>query len=374
MIMYAPSRGADERKQRSVQRYGLGIKMTTDLLLLASRARRRLGWQDSISSSSVSHEVLHPERESRFRPAYCLQDELQKAKGTLHDVDLSKELLSVASGRRWTGATTHTHLQKIYLRGDRLLSPKGSKLVGNPRWKPRHDQNVATYTRAALRSSFIGSHFFGDWLRDDVATHLLAEIYGTPISVEHDNWVDTEFYLKVFRQSYDQLQWAYFDELHIFDDIHQNEHKAARLHVLRDRMRQLIGTRAGAGKIFYLMRGKSGEQRTIVNEPDLVNSLSKAGVEIISTEQDSALTNLKIMIDCAMVIGLGGSQLSHAIYSLGSGGSVLAILRPSYFYNPHYDWSSALGMKYGLMFADEVSGGYHINIDRLMKTIDLVLE
>lgn len=372
--MYDPGRAGDERKQRSAQLSGLGIKMTTDLLLLASRARRRLGRQDAIISSSVSHEVLYPESESHFEPAYFLQDELQKAKGTLHDVDLSKELHSVASGRRWTGATTHTNLRKIYLRGDRLLSPRGSKLVGNPRWKPRYDQIATTYTCAALRSSFIGSHFFGDWLRDDVATHLLAEIYGTPVSVAHASWVDTEFYLSAFRQSYDQLQWAYFDELHIFDDIHQNEHKAARLHVLRDRVRQLIGTRAGAGKIFYLMRGQSGEQRTIVNELDVINALSKAGVDIISTERDSALTNLKSMIDCAMVIGLGGSQLSHAIYALGTGGAVLAILRPSYFYNPHYDWSSALGMKYGVMFADEVSGGYHINIDRLMKTIELILK
>lgn len=371
--MYDPRCAVDERKQRAVQLSGLGIKMTTDLLLLASRARRRLGWQDAINSSSVSHEVLYPESESHFKPAYFLQDELQKAKGTLYDVDLSKELRSVASGRRWTGATTHTHLRKIYLRGDRLLSSRGSKLVGNPRWKPRQDQIAKTYTCAALRSSFIGSHFFGDWLRDDVATHLLAEIYGTPVSVAHASWVDTEFYLSAFRQSYDQLQWAYFDELHIFDDIHQNQHKAARLHVLRDRVRQLIGTRAGAGRIFYLMRGQSGEQRTIVNELDVINALSKIGVDIISTERDPALTNLRSMIDCSMVISLSGSHLSHAIYALGMGGAVLAILRPSNFYNPHYDWSSAIGMKYGLMFADEVSGGYHININRLMKTMELIL-
>lgn len=370
--MYDPSRHVDERKQRSVQASGLGIKITADLLLLASRARRRLGWQDAINSSLASHEVLYPEIESHFKPAYFLQDELLKAKGTLHDVDLSKELRSVASGRRWTGATTHTHFRKIYLRGDRLLSSKGSKLVGNPRLKPRHDQIVATYTCAALRSSFIGSHFFGDWLRDDAATHLLAETYGTPVSVAHAGWVDTEFYLSAFRQSYEQLQWAYFDELHIFDDIHQNEHKAARLHVLRDRVRQLIGTRAGAGRIFYLMRGQSGEQRTIVNEPDVINALSKIGVDVISTEGDPAMTNLRSMIDCSMVIGLSGSHLSHAIYALGKGGAVLTILRPSHFYNPHYDWSSAIGMKYGLMFADEVSGGYHININRLMKTIELV--
>src|SRR6185295_7631888 len=96
----------------------------------------------------------------------------------------------------------------------------------------------------ALRSSYIGCYFFGHWLRDDCATHLLAERFGAPKSMPTPTWPDRDGYLKLFGQSYGRLYRAYVRQLVLFDDIHQNANKAERFRTLRSRVAE--GRSSGA--------------------------------------------------------------------------------------------------------------------------------
>jgi hypothetical protein len=73
-----------------------------------------------------------------------------------------------------------------------------------------------------------------------------------------------------------------------------------------------------------------------------------------------------------MLISIEGSQLSHALYTLGDEGGVLTIQPPSRFFNSHMDWVRALNMRYGLVVGEERQSGFHLPVDDLLRTIDLM--
>jgi hypothetical protein len=223
----------------------------------------------------------------------------------------------------------------------------------------------------ALRSSLIGCYYFGEWLWQDSATHLLAEADGKVVSMPTPSWPHRADYLSLFAQSYTQIDNVYIRRLILYDDIAQNAHKANRLRTLRARLAQNRSHRTST-RVAYLMRGAGGKSRNISNEEEILECLTRRGVAILDPEKLSVPDLVTELFDSRIVIGVEGSQLCHAIFTLRDEGGVLAIQPPDRFFNSSMDWSRALNMRYGIVVGQQRETGFYLPGDDLLRTIDLM--
>ena len=156
-----------------------------------------------------------------------------------------------------------------------------------------------------------------------------------------------------------------------FEDRSHNSNKARRYRILREKIRRRFKP-VRPGGIVYLKRGRTGEPRDPRNEDAIMDILSRHGASVLRMEKTPPETTIRHLLDAEVVIGVEGSHLAHAVYTLRQGGGVIALHSPARFYNAHKDWADALGMRYGFVIGDENDGGYTVNPSDLLRTIDLV--
>jgi hypothetical protein len=340
--------------------------------------RRRLNLDVDLLESPASVDELHSGEIVTGNPCIALPGQYERIEAGAFGIDVAKEVAQLQGGPRKIGPTLRYAFDDvmisdatIYGRGRKkmfnLEAPPPSRSEGRGPGGPRWEE----YDEAAVRSSYIGCHFFGHWLRDDSATHLLASEYGTPISMPTPSWPDQAGYLAVFGQNSVMPRRARVRKLILFEDITQNAHKAARFRKLRALVAR--GRAAPASdRIVYLVRGSGGKQRSLVNEPEITDALARRGVAILQAEALGVQELLSGLFGARLVISVEGSQLSHALYTLRDAGGVLAIQPPNRFFNSHMDWARALGMRYGVVVGERREAGFHVPVADLLRTIDLM--
>ena len=339
--------------------------------------KRRLHLDVDLLESAASVDELHCGETITGHPCIALPGQYERIEAGAFGIDIAREVAQLQGGPRKIGPTLRYTFDDVLI-SDATIYGRGRRKMFNlqapaPRSEApgRGEPPWQEYDEAAVRSSYIGCHFFGHWLRDDSATHLLASEYGTPISMPTPSWPDQAGYLAVFGQSSLMPRRARVRRLILFEDITQNAHKAARFR----RLRALVahGRAAPAGdRIVYLARGSGGKQRVLVNEPELTDALARRGVAILQAEALGVQELLTGLFGARLVISVEGSQLSHALYTLRDAGGVLAIQPPNRFFNSHMDWARALGMRYGVVVGERREAGFHVPVADLLRTIDLM--
>ena len=222
----------------------------------------------------------------------------------------------------------------------------------------------------ALTSSHCGRFAFGHWVRDDVTTNLLADGFAELISTRGPHWPHAEGYQKLLGVSSRIVDKGDMDELFVFRDIGQNSHKAARYRELRRRLRESIKPERQGHKV-YLKRGSGGvKKRILSNEEELTRALADQGYVILDLTKDPLEFMMQTMLDMRLFISIEGSNINHALYSIGDGGGVLAISPPNMFNNAHKDWTSVLGMKYALAVGESDGAAFKVNVPELLTIAD----
>jgi hypothetical protein len=332
---------------------------------------KRVGFNVDDINGAASIEVLDA-GETVIGPAcIALPGQYERVRACAFGVDVTEELTQVQGGPRRIGPTQQIVLRDVTISQGTLYSRGRCKFFNY-----KLDQSAASWAEhdeVALRSSFLGCHFFGHWLRDDCATHMLAEQVGVPIGMPTPPWPDRAGYLKLFNQSHMELGRAHVRRLVLFDDISQNAHKAERLRALRTRV-ATGRTPQNTGHIVYLMRGAGGTRRSLLNEDEIASALERRGVIIVRSETLPVPELTSVLLGAKLVISIEGSQLSHALYTLDSHGGILIIQPPDRFFNSHMDWARALHMQYGIVVGEQRETGFHLPVDDLMRTIDLMLD
>jgi capsular polysaccharide biosynthesis protein len=176
----------------------------------------------------------------------------------------------------------------------------------------------------------------------------------------------------VFGQAYRELDRAVVRRLVLFDDISQNAHKVQRLRALRARVAKAAPSSATEGDIVYLMRGAGGKPRPLLNEAEVVEELTRRGVRILRAETLPVPQMIAELCGARMIIGVEGSQLSHALFTLRDEGALLTIQPPDRFFNSHMDWARPLNMRYGIVVGEARPSGFYLPIGDLLRTIDLM--
>lgn len=355
----------------------IGMRSRRTFEYLRCGVRRRLGLDTDLLRSAVAIDELHPGETITGNPCIALPGQYERIETCAFGIDIAREVAQLQGAPRKIGPTLRYTLEDviisgatIYGRGRRKifnLQVPLSRSEGRGSSRPRWEE----YEKAALRSSYVGCHFFGHWLGDDCATDLLAREYGTPMSMPTPAWPDQAGYLAVFGQHSVSPARARIGRLILFDDITQNAHKAARFRSLR----ALVArgrTASASGRIVYLMRGAGGKQRLLANEPEITDALSRRGVSIVKAETLGVPELISSLLGARMVIGVEGSQLCHAIFTLRDEGGLLVIQPPNRFFNSNMDWARALNMRYGLVVGEGCEAGFHLPVSDLLRTIDLM--
>ena len=318
--------------------------------------KRRLHLDVDLLESAASVDELHRGEIITGNPCIALPGQYERIEAGAFGIDIAKEIAELQGAPRKIGPTLRYTFDDVLI-SDATIYGRGRRKMFNLQAPP-----------VPIRTTRIGSARLGGLRRgrcpqlvyrlpflrtlaaDDSATHLLASEYGTPISMPTPSWPDQAGYLAVFGQSSVAPRRARIRRLVLFEDITQNAHKAARFR----RLRALVahGRAAPATRIVYLVRGSGGEQRLLVNEPEITEALARRGVVILQAEALGVQELLSALFGARLVISVEGSQLSHALYTLREAGGVLAIQPPNRFFNSHMDWARALGMRYGVVVGE----------------------
>jgi len=335
-----------------------------------SAVRWRLGYSIDILESAAS-EIVDPGHVVTGLPCIALPDQFERVKACAFGLDLKTEVAQLEGAARHIGPTKRYLLKDVVVRDGIVYGQGKRKAFNSDLDLNSHDRSWQEYSEVALRSSLVGCHFFGHWLRDDCATHLLAKEAAQTISMPTPAWPDCEGYAKHFTQEYTTVRRAHIDRLHLFDDIHQNRSKAQRFAQLRKTSSKEVAP--SRRKIVYMMRGAQGKQRALLNEPEVVEALSARGILVLKAETLAIDELIRQLSGATVVISVEGSQLSHALFSLRDKGGVLAIQPPDRFFNSHFDWARALEIQYGVVIGIAQESGFYVPIDEILRTLDLLL-
>lgn len=328
---------------------------------------RRAGYDIDLLGSATVVDELHPAESVSGPPALALDGQYDRVIACGFEVDRDQEIGEVQGKPKHIFPTLRYALHDVRIKNGTIFGEAQKKkfneeYAGSDPWT-EHD-------RVVLRSSRVGCEFFGHWLRDDCATHLLAEEMGTPLSMPTPAWPDRLGYLELFEQRYTQLGPSHIRELILFDDIFQNAHKAERFRRLRAKVVQNQPAKRG-GHVVYLMRGAGGKKRSLLNEEEVAAAVEKQGGIIVRAEALGVRELASELLGARLVISVEGSQLSHALYTIADHAGVLVIQPPDRFYNSHMDWARALSMQYGIVVGLPGEEGFTLPVSDLLRTIEL---
>lgn len=208
--------------------------------------------------------------------------------------------------------------QRIELRNVSERRPLFSRMSCNP------TEPFAHYEFAALVGTCAGSTWFGHWLEDEVPLHMLATMYSDPVAQVRREYPHERGYLEAFGLPIaTRVSVARFGTLVIVDEFAQNPHKTLRYQALRDRLRKFP---EGHERVF-LLRGKSGTERNLVNELALADVLGREGFHIVDIAKVGFNELLRACRGASVVVGVEGSHLAHALFMMRDYGTLL-ILNP----------------------------------------------
>ena len=122
-------------------------------------------------------------------------------------------------------------------------------------------------------------------------------------------------YQRYFDQDWVPTDRAFIDHLTIFQDFSQNSLKQDRYWDLRKRISRHFPTK-DRGAYVYLRRGRTGEPRTIQNEPKIIDALTKRGFVVVDVGSDSLAHILETLLSAKLVVSLEGSHVAHCTYTI----------------------------------------------------------
>lgn len=225
--------------------------------------------------------------------------------------------------------------------------------------------------QGALYESWGGNRWFGCWLADDCLTYTLAERFGTPVTTSQATGHATDYAARLGLAPR-HVRDVHFDELILFSDLAQNPHKARRAITAREKL--VADRQHHRHPGVFLLRGKGGEQRKLLNERAIAERLARdRGLRVV----DPSASTLDEIIDaCAgadVVAGLEGSQLVHGLITMPDDAVMLAIQPPDRVVSFLKMSTDRQGQAYAFVIGEGDSDGFTANVDEIERTLDLAM-
>jgi capsular polysaccharide biosynthesis protein len=222
---------------------------------------------------------------------------------------------------------------------------------------------------AVLVAGVAGSTWFGHWLEDEVPLQILASSFGLPIAHVRAEYLHERKYRELLTLEHPmRVGTARVSRLKIVEEFAQNPSKARRYWRIRS---QLARTTKTAVDRVFLNRGSTGTSRTLTNEAQLVARFRAEGFTIVDMATSSLSEILQDLIGASLVVGVEGSHLAHALYTIKDFGQ-LVILAPAHrAYTTVADIAPFCRIHASMYICTpENDGSFSANIDELLAFID----
>lgn len=334
------------------------------------RARQLLRLNTVLERGPVRVDVIAPPEERSGPAGIVLPGQLEKVTKPGFGTDPRHEIESFLGARRPIAATMRYEVRNALLYRSDIYHRGHRKFFNVHKTIHNTNRDVEHHASVIVRSSMVGCHFFGHWLTDDCVTPLIDCEPGQELFMPSPGWIDKQFYREIFGLNQRELYACTADRLVFFDDIGHNADKVRRQRLRRGQLRQRIKAQ-GKDAIVYMKRGHSATSRTLLNEDEVIARLTQEGVTIVEAEKDGPAKILSTLMDARMLVSVEGSQMAHGMFTIRDGGCFLAIQPPDRFFNTHMDWIHPLDMRYGVLVGDAAEDGFTVNVDDLLRTIDL---
>lgn len=333
----------------------------------ARHVRRLAIGPGTLQSVADDVETICPAEVSETSVTACLPGQIDRITGASVFATVESEITRVTQRTVTHAATLAFHLSRATLYSGNLYC-RNFKL---PVAKDSKTHSSIHLTSAPLASSHIGSQFFGHWLRDDCSRYLLAENYGTPLTLDHANYGHSAAYANMFGQDWTPTTGATIDHLVVFQDYAQNSNKKKRYQALRRAIRNKVSP--APTPLVYLCRGNTGQPRKVANERGLVDELVRRGFIVADVGAHDIKDIMSKIAGARLVISIEGSHVNHCCMSLPAG-SALLLLQPSDRFSANFKgWAEAIDIRSGFVVGPKSENGYHFETSDILKTMELLV-
>ena len=223
---------------------------------------------------------------------------------------------------------------------------------------------------ASLYESWVGNRWFGNWLTDDCLAYPLAESYGNPVTTRPADGHVPDYEAQL-GMTPTRVADAHFEELVIFSDHANNAGRRARAWMVRDRLigRREIAEHPGV----FLLRGRSGERRVLVNEMQIAERLARErGFRVLDPSRASVDAIVEACAGARVVAGIEGSQMSHGQIVQPPGSTFLALFPPDRVVSVMKMPADRQGQRFAAVIGEGGADEFRVSADEVLATLDLL--
>lgn len=343
-----------------------------NLTPILARTLSSLGATTDLRAGAVRTRMLAPGDETDVPAALHLEGEVERIRGTDPDTVLEVELERLRARRVRHAATLAHVLRDVTWSSGHACGRRTHHRATDARLRLWSREAVASLDRAVVASTQYGSRYFGHWLTDDVPLAMTASPLAPPI-VPNRKWTPHQRqYLTLFGLSPRSVEEAWVRELTILDDVGANASKRERWQHMRARVRRLGGPAAERPGVMFL-RGSTGNIRRLTNEMEIAEHFAARGFEIVEAETLTVHELARRAAGARVVLGVEGSQVLHGLFAMADGGAVVTLQPPDRFLTSIKIYCDALGLRFAMVIGDGSTTKFHIDVDRVARTVDLAL-
>lgn len=328
----------------------------------------------SLESVAYRRDVLFPRTTETVRPAVCLPGQLDRVTGTLPQFDLAAVLRSAQATSMTLSPTVAYYLRDAVVFDGSVYAGAYRHYVAEPALFPAGSRTGPHFRQRAFVSSYMGTKYFGHWLRDDCVQYELAGEIAMPLCLSRPEYRDQVSYSEYFGQNWMATDRASVEEIVVFQDYAQNSHKRERSRALRGRLRARFAANTTTAHNVYLRRGSTGAPRRIANEDDIISALMRQGFQVADVETDPLPRILGLLLSARLVVSIEGSQLAHCALTCPDDAGLLVLQPSDRFSLNHREWAAPLGLNFGFVVGSRDVGGYRFSVPEILRTAELLLD
>lgn len=243
---------------------------------------------------------------------------------------------------------------------------------GNDSWWLPGAGQTEHLDQADLVTTRNSSLYFGCWLLDEMPMALLMEEGAHKIRMSSQPYVHEAGYREMLEQPAARLvRRARIDRLTLYSDVGQNQSREARYRRLRERMRwHFSGAKSDAPAGVYIKRGDSGEPRIVANEAEVEALMRRLGFRIVEPMGLSAQDVARQTLNAPFVVGVEGSHLSHAIYSMADGACLVVLQPPARFSLTYKEYTDRMAMRLAFVVGEPHPLGFTVAPEDIERTLE----
>lgn len=336
---------------------------------MGHRLGRLLGRRRALEQAARRRWVVAAASEETTPPSCFLPDDLDRVSALQEETTPALEHRRVHGGRVVHEPSVAYRLDgcdliagHLYADGCHLsLTPRPQPWLRTPGALPRQREP------RSLVSTWAASRYFGHFVTDGLPLALLARAHAAPVRIAEPETAHQQGYRRHTDTEAEPVPAARFDQLLVFEDHAQNDDKRARYDLLHRRIAADLPPTLARG--VYLRRG-DGVGRRLVNEPEVEACLLQRGFTVVDPSRQPLADIVAALAGAPVAVGVEGSQLAHAVYTIARGGAIVALTPADRFNNVLKDYADATGLRYGFTVCDAADGGCRADIGRLGRLLD----